>query len=436
MSKTQIVIVGGGAAGLELARRLGARFGRQKHDVILVDRNRTHIWKPLLHEVAAGSLDASMDEVGYRSHCHRWGYRYFHGTFAGVDRHRKKVRLAAVADAAGKEIIGAHELRYDYLVLAFGSVTNTFGTAGVSENCTFLDTRAEADVFRDRLLDHCLGVSRAMMTDPGSDARVRVAIVGGGATGVELAAELVNAADGLNYYGLEVFDRSRMDIMLIEAGPRILPALPEWLSEGARESLEALGVKVLTATSITRSSLSGMTTASGEAIEADLQIWAAGVKGAPIPEGLDGLELSRSDQLIVRPTLQTSFDDHVFAIGDCASCILPGTDRPVPPRAQAAHQMAAVAFENLCRLMKGKPLVAFSYRDHGSLVSLSRYSTVGSLMGSLIGGRMAIEGRLARLVYVTLYRMHMIAIHGWVKGLALIVLRPINKLTRPRLKLH
>lgn len=436
MSKTQIVIVGGGAAGLELARRLGARFGRKHHDIILVDRNRTHIWKPLLHEVAAGSLDASMDEVGYRSHCHRWGYRFFNGTLSGIDRVRKRVRLAPVQDARGREIIGQHEIRYDYLVLAYGSVTNTFGTAGVMENCIFLDSRAEADSFRDQLLDHCLGVSRAMLADSTSDARVRVAIVGGGATGVELAAELVNAADALNYYGLEVFDRSRMDIMLLEAGPRILPALPEWLSNGAQRELEALGVNVRTSTSIAASTPTGMTTQSGELIPADLQIWAAGVKGAPVADGLDGLELSRGDQLVVRPTLQTTRDDHVFAIGDCASCILPGSNRPIPPRAQAAHQMAAATFDNLCRMMKGKPLRQFTYRDHGSLVSLSRYSTVGSLMGNLVGGRMAIEGRLARLVYVTLYRMHMIAIHGWIKGVALIVLGRVNQIVRPRLKLH
>ena len=84
--KTQIVVVGGGAGGLELVRRLGARYGRKRHDIILVEKNRTHIWKPLLHEVAAGSLDANLDEVGYRSHCHRWGYRYFFGSLESIDR--------------------------------------------------------------------------------------------------------------------------------------------------------------------------------------------------------------------------------------------------------------------------------------------------------------------------------------------------------------
>lgn len=434
--KTQIVIVGGGAAGLELARKLGARYGRKRHDIILIDRNRTHIWKPLLHEVAARSLDASMDEVGYRNHCHRWGYRYLYGTLDGIDRIARRVHIAPVPDAKGREIVGAHSVRYDYLVLAYGSVTNDFGTAGVEEHCLFLDSRAQADSFRDQLLDHCLRVSRAMLDDPQSNARVRVAIVGGGATGVELAAELYNAADGLSYYGLEVFDRKRLDVALLEAGPRILPPLPERLADAAREELEALGVKVMTGVAVTAATADGMTTADGGFVEASLQIWAAGVKAAPIRNGLGGIECSKSDQIVVTPTLQSVSDERIFAIGDCAYCLLPGRDRPVPPRAQAAHQMATTAFGNLNRLMAGKPLTPFVYKDHGSLVSLSRFSTVGSLMGKLVGGRMAVEGRLARFVYLSLYRMHLLAVHGWLRGTAIIVVSHINRLVRPKLKLH
>jgi NADH dehydrogenase len=435
-SKIQIVIVGGGAAGLELATRLGARYGRKRHDIIVVDRNRTHIWKPLLHEVATGSLDANMDEVGYRSHCHRWGYRFFYGVLDSIDRTARQVHLAPVVGDDGREVIAAHSIRYDYLVLAYGSVTNDFGTPGVAENCTFLDSRAQADRFRDRLLDQCLRVSRTMTTNPSSDARVRIAIVGGGATGVELAAELYNAAAALAHYGLEVFDGSRLDVTLIEAGPRILPALPERLAQAAQRELEALGVRVLTDTPVTASDRDGMITGSGDRINADLQVWAAGVKAASVAGGLDDLELSRSGQIVVTSTLQTGLDDRIFAMGDCASCLLPGRDRPVPPRAQAAHQMAAAVFDNLNRLMTGKRPRPFDYKDHGSLVSLSRFSTVGTLMGNLVGGKLAIEGRLARFVYLSLYRMHLIAIHGWLKGAALILVGHVNKIVRPKLKLH
>jgi len=433
--KTQIVVVGGGAAGLELATRLGAHFGREQYDIILVEKNRTHSWKPLLHELAAGSLDATLDEVGYRSHGHAWSYRFFFGTLEGIDRDSRHVLIAPILDEDGREIMGRHRIRYDYLVLAVGSVTNDFGTKGVAQNCIFLDSRLQADRFRSQLLNHCLRVSRTLQGDPGADALVRVDIVGGGATGVELAAELYNAAAALRHYGLEVFDESRLKVTLIEAGPRILPALPEKLAEAAHKELEVLGVRVITGEQVVEATPEGMLTKSGELIKADLRVWAAGVKGPEMLASL-GLETTRNNQLVVKPSLQTTRDDRIFAIGDCAFFVPEGASRPLPPRAQAAHQMAATAFHNLKALIAGKPLKPFVYRDHGSLVSLSHFSTVGSLMGNLIGGRMAIEGRLARFVYVSLYRMHLIAIHGWLKGLALILVGHVNHIIRPRLKLH
>jgi len=433
--KTQIVVVGGGAAGLELAARLGAHFGRRHFDIILVEKNRTHIWKPLLHEVAAGSLDANLDEVGYRSHGHAWGYRFFYGSLEGVDRDNRQVLIAPILDEDGREIMGRHRIRYDYLVLAVGSVSNDFGTKGVAQHCIFLDSRLQADRFRSKLLNHCLRVSRTLQADPEAHAHVRVDIVGGGATGVELAAELYNAAAALRHYGLEVFDETRLKVALIEAGPRILPALPEKLSQAAHKELEALGVRILTGEQVVEATAEGMLTRSGELLKADLSVWAAGVRGPDMLARL-GLEISGNNQLTVRPTLQTTRDERIFAIGDCAFFVPEGASRPLPPRAQAAHQMAAVAFHNIEALIRGKPLKRFVYHDHGSLVSLSRFSTVGSLMGNLIGGRMAIEGRLARFVYVSLYRMHLIAIHGWIKGLALILLGHVNRIIRPRLKLH
>ena len=433
--KTQIVVVGGGAGGLELATRLGAHFGREKFDIILVEKNRTHIWKPLLHEVAAGSLDANLDEVGYRSHGYAWGYRFFYGVMEGIDRDSLHVLIAPILDEDGREIMGRHRIRYDYLVLAVGSVSNDFGTKGVAQHCIFLDSRLQADRFRSKLLDHCLRVSRTLQGDPKADALVRVDIVGGGATGVELAAELYNSASELRHYGLEVFDESLLKVTLIEAGPRILPALPEKLAEAAHKELEALGVRIVTGEQVVEATADGMITKSGELIKADLRVWAAGVKGPDMLAKLD-LEATRGNQLVVKPTLQTTRDDRIFAIGDCAYFLPAGQQRPVPPRAQSAHQMAATAFYNIRALIKGGRLKDFVYRDHGSLVSLSHFSTVGSLMGNLIGGRMAIEGRLARFVYVSLYRMHLIAIHGWLKGLALILVGHVNHIVRPKLKLH
>ena len=433
--KTQIVVVGGGAGGLELVRRLGAKFGRKRHDIILVDKNLSHIWKPLLHEVAAGALDANPDEVGYRGHCYRWGYRFFQGSLEGIDRVAKTIRLAPVRDEDGSELIGSHTIRYDILVLAVGSVSNDFGVPGVKENCLYLDSREQADRFRTRLLNHCLRVSRAMMKDPAADELVRVAIVGGGATGVELAAELYNAAAALSHYGLEVFDESRLKVTLLEAGPRILPLLPEKLSAAARYELGQLGVAVQDTTQVIEARPGALITKCGQTIEADLLVWAAGVKGAEFLAGL-GLETNSRNQFVVRDTLQTVTDEDIFALGDCATYTPPGADRPIPPRAQAAHQMANTVYGNIIRKLKGRPLQPFVYRDKGSLVSLSRFSTVGSLMGNLVGGSMAIEGRLARFVYNSLYRLHLLGIHGWFKGTFLMLIGRVNRIVRPRLKLH
>lgn len=434
--KTQIVVVGGGAAGLQLARKLGARLGRDAYDVILVDRNSTHIWKPLLHEVAAGSLDANMDEVGYRGHGFRWRYRYFQGSLEAINRDDRQIVIAPILDEDGSELIARHSIRYDYLVLAVGAISNDFGTPGVREHCLFLEDRGQADRFRQKLLNHCLRVSRLITNDSRAEAHVNIAIVGGGATGVELAAELYNAAAGLKHYGLEVFDETCLRVTLIEAGSRILPALPDRLSKAAHEELKLLGVRVLTGTTIAEATASSMIAENGETIPIDLSVWAAGVRGGDFLRDIGGLEATGNNQLVVRPTMQVTRDDRVYAIGDCCYYKLADADRPVPPRAQAAHQMASTAYRNILHTIANEPLEDFVYRDHGSLVSLSRFSTVGSLMGNLVGGRMAIEGRLARLVYVSLYQMHLVAIHGWMKGIILIVVGYVNQILRPRLKLH
>jgi NADH dehydrogenase len=434
--KTQIVVVGGGAGGLELVRKLGAKYGSKRHDIILIERNRTHIWKPLLHEVAAGALDANLDETGYRAHCRRWGYRFFHGSIADIDREAREVVLAPMLDEEGRELVGEHRIRYDWLVLAVGAVTNDFGTPGVRDHCLFLDDREGADRFRSRLLNQCLRVSRRMVTGQGEDERVRVVIVGGGATGVELAAELFNAAAGLRHYGLEVFDESRLEVTLVEAGPRILPALPERISGAAKRELETLGVTVLTAMKVTAAEPGAILVDDGRRIDGDLMVWAAGVRGSEVLDGIGGLETTRSRQIVVRDTLQTTRDERIFALGDCAYFLPEGEERPIPPRAQAAHQMAETAFRNLVAAQEGRPLRPFVYRDRGSLVSLSRYSTVGSLMGNLSGKSMAVEGMVARIMYLSLYRMHLLAIHGWWKGWALILVGHVNAVVRPRMKLH
>ena len=437
MKKTQIVIVGGGAGGLELARKLGAKYGRKRHDIILVEKSRTHIWKPLLHEVAAGALDANLDEVGYRSHGSRWGYRFFWGALEGIDRDNRQVIIAPLLDEDGAEVIGRQTIRYDYLVVAIGSVTNTFNTPGAAKHCILLDEREQADRFRLKLLNQCLRVSRAMSADPKSDAQVKIAIIGAGATGVELAAELHHTTRELVAFGLEKINAERdISITLIEAGARVLPALPERLSNSTLELLEKLRIEVMTGARVTAVEVDGVVLADGRRIAAELTVWAAGIKAPDFLKDISGLETNRLNQLVVTQELQTTRDPDIFALGDCAACAWPGRDHNVPPRAQAAHQQASLLASTMRRRLAGKSLQPFVYRDFGSLVSLGNYSTVGSLMGALIGGSLFIEGLFARLMYVSLYRMHLHALHGFGRVIMDTLARLITRRTEPRVKLH
>ncbi len=425
-----VVVVGGGAGGLELATRLARKYRRKGLKVTLVDREPTHIWKPLLHEVATGSLDAGIDELSYSAQARNAGFKFQIGQMESIDRNQRCIHLAEVKGQDGQVLLPVRTLYYDYLFMAVGSVTNDFGVEGVATHCTFLDSRRQAEQFRRTLLEACLKASNT------EEQRLRIAIVGAGATGVELSAELFNTARELAAYGISKLDRNRLEVILIEAGPRILPALPDRISAAARHELQKLGVVVRQDTRITSVNDAGLMTDTGELIEAELKVWAAGIRAPEFISGLDDLECNRLNQLVVGPDLRTTLDERIFALGDCAACARTDGNGNVPPRAQAAHQMASFLFKHFRRIVKGEPLPAYEYKDYGSLVSLSRFSTVGSLMGNLTKGSMMIEGRLARLVYVSLYRLHQLAVYGYTKTCLITLVDRINKVIRPRLKLH
>ncbi|GGA86867.1 NADH dehydrogenase [Neiella marina] len=432
MTKPRIVVVGGGAGGLELATKLGRKLGRKGlADVTLIDKNRTHLWKPLLHEVATGALDDGVDAVSYRAHAANHGFDFQLGTMADIDRVAKELVLAPLLGEDGEQVLPERNLPYDYLVLAIGSVSNDFGTKGVREHCIFLDSPSQAHRFHRKMLD-----SFFRLHVQGDNCQpLRIAIVGGGATGVELSAELHNAAKQMKGYGVRHVSQDNLKVTLVEAGERILPALPPRISGAAHIELTKLGVDVRTQTMITEASAEGLHTKDGELIEADLQVWAAGIKGADFLKDIAGLETNRINQLVVKPTLQTSNDERIYVIGDAASCPMTAGGF-VPPRAQAAHQMASHAYRNIRAQLSNEPLVDYSYKDHGSLVSLSKFSTVGSLMGNLTKGSMMVEGRIARMVYISLYRMHQIALHGYLKTAFIAFSDKIGRVFRPKLKLH
>ncbi len=428
---TRIVVVGGGAGGLELVTKLGHTLGRKgRAQITLVDRNASHLWKPLLHEVATGSMDEGVDALSYRAHARNHSFDFQMGNLEELDRDRKVITLAELKDEHGELLIPRREVKYDILVLAIGSTSNDFNTEGVKDHCIFLDSPEQANLFRTEMNNEFLKLHAK-----NGHGTVDIAIVGAGATGVELSAELHNAVKELRNYGFGDLDSNKLNVHLIEAGERILPALPPRISSAAHHELTKLGVNVRTSTMITKVEEDGLTTKDGEKIPAKIMVWAAGIKAPDFMKDIAGLETNRINQLVVTNTLQTTRDEDVFVIGDLAQCTQPDGSF-VPPRAQAAHQMASRTFKNIVAKLNDRDMKPYVYKDHGSLVSLSRFSTVGSLMGNLTKGSMMVEGTIARVVYISLYRMHQMALHGMFKTALMLLVGRINRVLRPNLKLH
>lgn len=440
----RIVIVGGGAGGLELATTLGDKLGRKgAAEVTLVDRTRSHIWKPKLHEIAAGSMDMGVHEVDYLAQSHWHHFRYNVGEMTGLDRAGREITVAAFFDEEGRQVTSQRRVPYDTLVIAVGSQSNDFGTPGVSEHALKLETAADARRFNQRLINACI---RAHAQEgPLQPHQLQVAIIGAGATGVELSAELHRTTREVVAYGLDRIDPDKdISLNLIEAADRVLPALPRRLSEATEALLRKLGVVVHTSAKVAEVQAESVRLADGRVIPAELVVWAAGIKAPEFLKNLDGLESNRINQLLVNATLQTTLDPNIFAMGDCAAC--PWPDAPgakagtipafVPPRAQAAHQQASHMVGQIRRHLKGEPLRDYRYRDFGSLVSLGEFSTVGNMMGALVGGNLMIEGYFARLMYESLYKMHELALHGGPKVALETLSRMITRRTEPHVKLH
>ncbi len=427
----RIVIVGGGAGGIGVATRLGRKLGRRnKAHVTLVDSAESHVWKPLLHEVATGALDIGIDAVSFRGHAAANGYHFQQGQLTDIDRERRQVVLAPIMDGA-TELLAARRLDYDYLVVAVGSVANDFGIPGVKRHCLFLETTEQANNIRAILLKRFLRYASHEQLDE----KIKVVIVGAGATGTEMAAEMHYAVDQLRGYGYKI-DTSLLEVTLIEANKRILPKVDRVeISNAVARELKAIGVDVLTNTRVVEVTNKGVTLQGGYFVSADMVIWSAGIRGADFLKDIAGLETNPINQLVVHPTGQTTRDERIFAIGDCCAC--PQEDGSwIPPRGQAARQFGLLVADNILLMTRGKPPAKhYVYKDLGSLVNLSKFHTVGSLF-SFIGGGVIVEGRIARMTYLSLYHRHLIALYGPVRGMLMILLKSLHRVIRPHLKLH
>ncbi|MEL6448649.1 MAG: NAD(P)/FAD-dependent oxidoreductase [Pseudomonadota bacterium] len=425
----RIIVVGGGAGGLELAVRLGRKYKRRKNvEVMLIDKNPTHIWKPLFHEVATGSLNSYHDEASYLMLARKHKFNFVLGRVTTIDSDARSVTIDALTDD-DVEIVPEREFRFDTLVVAVGALSNDFGIPGVREFSRYLDSREQAERFHKHFATQLQRTNLASTSET-----LTVGIVGGGATGVELAADMHNVVQRLREYGFEHFGKERLSVTLVEAAPELLPRLPERIGVSVREELGRIGVAVRVDTRVSEVRKDCVVTSEGEEIPAQISVWAAGVRA---PEWLEtcGLPVDKLGRVEVNDDLTVKDRPGVFAIGDCAAA-RNSDGSEIPPRAQAAHQMATVAAKNIVAQRRGKRMRAFKYRDFGSLVSLSKYSTVGNLMGNLVRGTIFVEGWIARLVYLSLYRMHQATVHGRFSTLLIMLGDRIYKATRAEVKLH
>ena len=432
----RVLIVGGGAGGLELATRLGDRLGRRgKASVALLDRTRVHVWKPHLHEIASGTLDIAVDSVEYLAHARAHHYRFRVGAMCGLDREKRQVFVEPTLDEDGRQLIPPRVLGYDTLIVAVGSVGNDFATPGVKEHAIAIDSADEAARFNRRMINACVRANAQY--EPLREGQLHCVIIGAGATGVVLVAELHKTMRDIAAYGLDNIDFDRLiRLTIIEASARILGPLPQQLAESTADMLDRLGVQVLTGRQAAEITEDGVRLASGEFIPAEMVVWAAGIKAPDFLKDIDGLETDRINRLVVRDTLQTTRDDNIFAIGDCACFVLPDEGKPAPPRAQTAHQMASLVEKAVSARLNKQALPKFQYRDFGNLVNLSEYGTVGNLIG-LVGNRSVyLEGVFARLMYRSLYKMHQQTLHGTLKTALVTAASLISRRTEPRIKLH
>ncbi|MBX2823845.1 MAG: NAD(P)/FAD-dependent oxidoreductase [Gammaproteobacteria bacterium] len=440
----RIAIVGGGAGGLALAARLGRKFRRDPStEILLLDKTPTHLWKPLLHEVATGSLDSHHDQVSYINLARKHGFRFLLGELAAIDASAKTLSVKQIS-TAGELPTEIRKIDYDQAVLAIGSLSNDFGTRGVAQHAHMLDHQIQAEKFHQLLVTRLHQTNREVSDtanqSDGNDPlpELAVTIVGGGATGVELAADLHNVATQLESFGFTYINPETLSITVLEAGPRLLAQLPERISHSVLQELGNIGVDVHTDTLVTEVTEAEVHTQDGKHYPADLCVWAAGIR-APEILADSGLETDKAGRVITTRYLNLEAHPDTFFIGDCGHCPMDtadGSEASVPPRAQSAHQMCGLTYKNLLRQRKNQALKAFRFQDYGSLVSLSEYSTVGSLMGNLMRGTLFVEGALARLIYRALYRRHQMAVHGmFATGLIMIGDR-IHEATHSHLKLH
>ncbi|QDU91157.1 NADH dehydrogenase-like protein [Pirellulimonas nuda] len=386
--RPKVVIIGGGFGGMAAAKKLR----RVDVDVTLVDRRNFHLFQPLLYQVATGALSPANIAAPLR-----WIFRKQQncdvvlGEVAGFDLDQKRVRLTD------------QELPYDILIVAAGSGTSYFGHDDWPALAPGLKTVEDATETRRRIFSAFEAAERE--DDPDRRrAWLTFVLVGAGPTGVELAGALCEIARHSLKHDFRRINPAEARVLLIEAGPRVLPAFPEDLSAKAEQSLRRLGVTVRTGVMVTGIDEQGVDVRSGdqdERIEAHTVLWSAGVRAAPLADRLAsaaGLEQDRGGRLAVEPDLTLPGRPEVLVIGDMASFKHDGP-KPLPGVAPVAIEQGRHAAAQVKRFLRGEPLAPFKYRDPGSIATIGRAAAVAEV------GRLRFSGFFAWLMWLFIHVM-------------------------------
>lgn len=421
----RIVIVGGGVAGLAMATRLGNSLGRAgQAEITLVDKSFAHVWKPMLHCFAAGTAQNENDRIMFMAQAARHHFEFWPGEITSLDRAARTLTLAPVMSADGQEVLGERHVRYDLILLSIGSRANDFRTPGVSEHCLFIDNLIEAGSFNEKF-------RMALLRSFADNEELNIAIVGGGATGTQLAAELHKALD---FAALYSFGQKppKLKVTLLEAGPRILPAFPEEVSIAATRQLEAIDVTVRAGAMVSGADENGFLLKDGTRVDAKLRVWAAGVKAPDVTAQFGGLKLTRSGQIEVNPSLQAMDDEFIYAVGDCSFIAA----SPVAPTAQAARQQAHHLARHIPALVRsGRPIPPWTFQNKGAIVALGSYNGWGTFSGGTVFGGGWLHGLSARLGHMALYRQHQFELYGPWRGAVACIVDWLDRFVRPPIRL-
>lgn len=421
----RILILGGGSGGLELASQLAFR---RELEITLVDRETAHVWKPRLHEMAAGTVQTSLAEMSFYLLGELRGFHFEQGEVVSIDREARTVRLAAMTDGEGRELAAPRDLPYDLCVVALGGSTPDFGTAGVKENALRLDGPADAEEFRRRFI-------ALMVRARETGTPAEIGIVGTGPTGTELAAHLRHSEHGF-FDPQAKHPRSKlMSVTLIEAAPELMPGIDETLRREIVERLRALDIQIVTDAQVSQVTPDEIRTAKGETWPSDLTVWATGTVGNSVLKNLGGFELDRKGRIVVDRWLRSLADRRVLAFGDSAAFTPEMSKTPIPPTAQAASQQAAYLARTIPELAKGETVRSFEFENKGRLVSLGLAGTVGRARVSRRND-LYIDGQFATAAYHALERQHQIRVLGPLRGSLAIATDILSPAKGPALKLH